>query len=320
MYRMAVSSPRVCHDAQMRAVRTFVLAGVLCGALVAATPAAAATTCTYDSATKTVTVTLGDPLVILSVEAGAITFVGAHPAVPERLRMPRVSAGGGGAPQPCGGATTTNTDTILITGGAPRGTIVIADQTNGSFAPGATAEGTGVSEIEFTVDPAGPAFMIFSGTSAPDLMRLGTAGLNLDGDDDVDATFGAQVGAVGLDGLGGNDDLSALGDAVTGGPTRLPYLAAGGPGTDLLVGASGDDELIGMGGRDRVVGSAGRDRIAGGAGKDRLAGGPGGDLLVGQGGRDRLAGGPKRDLMDGGGGSDRCVGGPGRDEVRACER
>ena len=306
----------------MRSLRAAGLIGVMMALLAVTSPATAATTCTYDGGTKTVTVTMDDALVALQVEGGAIVFVAfsgfRSPGAPE---MRDLAIPSGPSPQPCGGATTANTDTINVTGGAPEGSVFIVDQTTGGpFAPGATAEATGVSEIEFTVDPATPTFAAFIGTSAPDVMRVGTLGVNLNNDDDVDVTLGAQVVVVALDGVGGNDQLSALGDAVTGGPSSLSFFGAGGPGTDTLLGAARPDQLAGMGGRDRLIGNAGRDSLAGGGGKDLLAGGPGGDLLQGQGGRDKLKGGPKRDFMDGGGGPDRCVGGPGNDFVDDCER
>ena len=303
----------------MRSLRGIWLAGVMTAVLAVATPAAAATTCTYDGGTKTVTVTMGDQLVALRVEGGAIVFVAISGLRSPASKMPN-AVPSGPSPQPCGGATTANTDTIAVTGGNADGTALIVDQSAGPFAPGATAEGTGVSEIEFTVDPTGPTLAVFIGTSASEVMRVGTSGVNLNADDDVDATVGAQVVAIALDGAGGNDQLLALGDAVTGGPSTLPFLAAGGPGRDILIGSGQGDELAGMGGRDRLVGNAGRDGLIGGGGRDLLAGGPGGDLLQGQGGPDKLKGGPKRDFMDGGGGSDRCVGGPGNDVVDDCER
>ena len=48
----------------------------------------------------------------------------------------------------CGGATVNNVDTVEVTGAAGNESLTI-DQSVGPFAPGLTAEGTGVSEIEF---------------------------------------------------------------------------------------------------------------------------------------------------------------------------
>ena len=51
----------------------------------------------------------------------------------------------------CGAGTTANTDTIVVTGNTGAETLTV-DLSGGSFAPGLAVEGTGLSEIEFTVD------------------------------------------------------------------------------------------------------------------------------------------------------------------------
>src|SRR5262249_52277246 len=53
---------------------------------------------------------------------------------------------------PCGAATVNNTDTIEVKPANNGVQSVFVDESGGPFAPGKTAEASGVSEIEFTVD------------------------------------------------------------------------------------------------------------------------------------------------------------------------
>jgi hypothetical protein len=96
-----------------------------CVALIGLVPSAAnAATCTFDSSTATVSVSVGTETTTLSVSAGNVMDDGSQ----------------------CGTATVTNTDTIDVS--ATAGTLVI-DLTGGPFAPGQKAEASGQSEIEF---------------------------------------------------------------------------------------------------------------------------------------------------------------------------
>jgi Ca2+-binding RTX toxin-like protein len=191
----------------------------------------------------------------------------------------------------------------------------------GPFAPGATPEAEGESEIEveFSAFIALPTVV---GTAAAETFEWGPGGahpgLNLnpnsDADRDVDVTLKGKYPALIADGAGGNDRIipargARMPDgAFAEGGRGDDYLAApaegsildGGPGDDELIGARSRDDLYGGRGRDRLVGAGGRDRLEGGGGRDLLLGGPGGDNLYA---RDR-----RRDVV-------RC--GPGRDHVRA---
>ena len=279
----------------------------LVGSLATASMAEQAT-CTYDDPSKTVTLTPpSGPLVFvqLSAEGGVISY---HEA--------NFETGEFGPAQPCGAATTSNTDLIRTQGGAGSAVLLSVDQTLGAFEPGFTAEPTGTSEIEFDFQPLGGVFV--GGTNTPTVVRLGTAGANINGDDDADLTFPAAA-FFGFVGGSGADDIAATGGFGTGDPATISLTVSGGEGDDLLVAGKGSVELHGFGGNDIVVGGPKADELDGDAGNDRLSGGAGADTLRGLAGNDLLKGGPKNDSLNGGGGRDRCVGGPGEDKTKKCE-
>ena len=268
-------------------------------------------TCTYDDPSKTVTITApntAEPtIVVLTAEGGVISF--------QEIDFETFEFG---PKQPCGAATVTNTDLVRVQGGGAGGVLFIADETLGPFAPGFTAEPTGVSEIEFEFQPAGG--MLFGGSPTPRLVRLGTSGANVNGDDDVDVTLLGSPTSFGYFGGAGADDIAATGEFGTGAPATIGFAAAGGDGADRLVAGTGTAQLNGLGGNDLVIGGPARDFVSGDAGNDRVSGLGGSDDVHGGGGKDRLLGGPSKDFLDGGAGRDRCVGGPGRDFLRKCER
>lgn len=276
------------------------------------TPASSAgeqATCTYDEPSKTVTLTTPSGLFVaaqLSAEGGVISF-----------QEGSFETGGFGPAQPCGTATTSNTDLIRIQGAAGSLVLLAVDQALGAFAPGFTAEPTGVSEIEFEFLPNG--FFLIGRTAAPTLARLGTADANVNGDDDVDVTFAGTGTAVGFIGGAGADDLAATGGFGTGDPATVDFIAVGAEGDDLLVAGRGRAELDGDEGNDILVGGSSADVMNGGVGNDRLTGGAGADGLRGEAGKDVLNGGAKNDFLNGGSGRDRCVGGPGQDKIKKCE-
>lgn len=288
----------------------FLAATALLGAV--ATPALSAeeqTTCTYDDPSKTVTLstpTAGFIVVQMSAEGGAISF--------QEISF---ATGEAGPSQPCGTATTSNTDLIRIQEATGSLVFLAIDQTLGAFAPGFTVEPTGASEIEFEFLPAGG--VLFGGTAAPTLARLGTAGANINGDDDVDVTMSGSLSFFGFFGGAGVDDIGATGGFGTGEPATIDFLASGGEGSDRIVGGPGTAELHGDGGNDIVIGGSGADTMTGDAGNDRLTGGAGADDLEGGAGKDVLSGGPKNDSLNGGAGRDKCIGGPGKDEIKKCE-
>ena len=127
--------------------------------------------CSYDATAKKLTATIAaGTSTTLVVVGGAIHF--------------------GSTPTACGTATVNNTDTIVIT--APPGSTegLTIDQTGGAFAPGATAESTGVSEIEVqtSLGDASDTILVL-GTSGNDTLVIGTTGIGLTGDSDADATY-----------------------------------------------------------------------------------------------------------------------------------
>jgi Ca2+-binding RTX toxin-like protein len=263
------------------------------------------TTCTYDEPSKTVTVSPADAaFVVLSVESGAITFVGEQ-------RMSRTSAG-----EPCGAATTTNTDVIKFLDGLG-GFFGILEETTGTFAPGATVEVSGVSEIEIEFHADG--FLVMGGSTEQRVARLGTLGANVNGDDDVDVTFLTDAGFVFVGGPA-DDDIAGTGGLGTGDPSTRFFVAVGADGADLLVAGPGNAALEGGAGQDLLVGGPAADSLSGGTDNDRLIGGGADDELAGDKGNDDLRGGPGPDEMNGGRGRDRCVGGPGKDKLENCER
>jgi Ca2+-binding RTX toxin-like protein len=298
--------------------RLLSLAGLL-GLLGTAPPVIAADACSFDAATATVTASVSGftPETSLrntmSVSGDAILFEGDR----------------------CGEATTTNTNTILVTGSG-RDDVFVVDLRGGPFAPGATPDPDGSSEIEFQVDlGAGPDLLRIFGARGPDRIVVGSSGVDLDDDAAANITM-TRMAALVL-GLGGDDVLSGRGGADTGGEHELFLGLFGGGGRDRLIGGSRGDTLVGGGGADALVGRGGADILVGRAGRDVLKGGGGGDLLIGGRGRDRMSGGPghdqlrgvagndllragpRHDEMHGGAGVDRCQGGSGDSKV-SCER
>jgi Ca2+-binding RTX toxin-like protein len=264
-------------------------------------------TCTYDEPSKTVTVAApGEKVffVVLAVEAGAITFVG------EQGTFRTATS------EPCGAATTTNTDLIRFQEGSLGGYFAILDEAAGSFAPGATAEASGVSEIE--VEFRAEGFLVMGGAPEQRVARLGTLGANVNGDDDVDVTFLTDSDFAFVGGPG-NDDIAGTGGFGTGDPSTRFFFASGADGADLLVAGPGSVVFSGGAGLDVLLGGLAGDHLSGGSDSDRLLGGGGADDLVGEKGNDDLRGGPGPDDMNGGRGRDDCVGGPGKDTVKKCE-
>ena len=193
----------------------------------------------------------------------------------------------------------------------------------GPFAPGATPEPEGESEIEVEfsgriVDPG------VTGTPAADEFQWGPAGahpgLNLNpnsaNDSDVDVTLKGKYSFMVAAGAGGDDKIVPAPGFV--GRSDGLY-SDGGKGDDLLIapptgggvldGGPGDDRITGGRLRDYLIGEAGDDRLSGGGGDDLIEGGRGSDLIFGGPGPDYIKTGhdSRRDVV-------RC--GPGRDRLR----
>jgi Ca2+-binding RTX toxin-like protein len=294
----------------------------------------------------TVTGTEGRDVVHLSVADGNILLNGAAIA---------------------GNPTVTTTDTITIaTGdniehnddGGISGTgspdYVNLDWSGGAFAPGYSAEPTGLSEIEITMDPGRfrPYLFILwedllhlRGGAADDQIDIGRARgaerINLNGDNDVDfsvldysdvpsAVNGTRIkvfaGA-------GDDRVNAAGGPVVGaaytgynllGTPDTGLEIEGSTGNDVLIGGAKDTRIDGGPGDDQVIGGPSWDALFGEDGNDYLSGGPGSDLLVGDpqfpaprsvGGDDILIGGDDPDSLFGHAGNDWLLGGGGDDEL-----
>lgn len=212
----------------------------------------------------------------------------------------------------CGAATVNNTDTIFVAGGFGHRSLTI-DLSGGQFAPGATSESTGTSEIEI-ISALGPDpsldSVIIAGGAGADNIRVGTNGVNLNGDDDADLFFSTpsqNLALFSVLGGGGDDNISAAGDLGTGSAWPAAIRLDGGAGNDTVTGGTGPGMLIGGDGNDTVNGGSGDETIDGGAGNDTLSGGAGNDTLSGGDGDDTFNEGSAAngaDVFSGGAGSD----------------
>jgi Ca2+-binding RTX toxin-like protein len=223
-----------------------------------------ASTCSFDPASATVRVT---------VDGQATTLSRTGPGI---IRLNGVA---------CGTATTTNTNRMIVTGGA----LVDSVTLTGVFAPGLTPEADGVSEIEVQLINI-QNFTWALGSDDDTVAFIGSGRLDYGGDGDADVT-GAVVRTI--RGGAGNDllDFSALGTSFT------------------LDGDTGDDHLIGGNGNNTLIGNEGMDILEGGAGNDSLDGGPGDDTELGGSGNDTFRQGTVAN------GADTISGGPGRDRI-----
>jgi Ca2+-binding RTX toxin-like protein len=150
--------------------------------------------------------------------------------------------------QPCGGATTSTADSIAIA--ALSGDEVEITLADGPFAPGATVEADGSSEIEFEIT-GGPVYLTITGSSGADRLSAGfgaadTDTFNLNADetvDDADVVVHRDVLlAASLD-LGGGADSVRAGDPGTGDDLAFidPLEVEGGAGADLIEPGIGSD-------------------------------------------------------------------------------
>ena len=282
------------------------------GALLAATlvlPAVAeAATCASGGGTMTVALNAAETATV-STSAGALTLNNI----------------------PCaGGATVSNTNTVTINGNTGNETAVI-DLSNGPLGPGLTPEGSGVSEIEINaaLQLGSGDRVTVNGSSSADQLVIGTAGVNLNGDDDADITP-SGVENYTASGADGDDLVSAAGDQGTGSALTLPSSLQGDQGDDALVSGLETDTIGGGTDVDTLsftaatggvtvslavttaqsTGGAGTDTITGVENAngttfdDALTGDGSANLLSGSDGADRLTGGLGDDTLSGGNGSD----------------
>jgi Ca2+-binding RTX toxin-like protein len=259
-------------------IRLIVLAGTILSALAAFPAVAAAESCTYNADTKAVTASIDpDGDAALVVVGGALHF--------------------GASPAACGIATTTNTDSISITGGTGTIESLTLDESGGAFGPGAATE-TNFPEIEMTValGDAGDELLVI-GTSGNDSMAMGASGFSFNGDGDVDVTFSPLPAHVEVRGEGGVNFLTGRGGWGAGLAYAGDVTLLGGDLGDELNGGNGHDQLTGGAGADVLNGSAGDDRLEGNGANDKLSGGEGKDFMVGGAGSDTFTGGFGNDLL-----------------------
>jgi len=280
-------------------MRLWGLMAIVCGAVVVAfglsemSGDSTAISCSYEGApARVLTITVGDSV-------GEIRRRGTQIAV----------RGQGEGPARCSGDTPTvrNTDTIRIV--IAEVSFVDLDLGGGAFAPGATSEPEGASEIEIELSIDLGTAEVY-GTSGDDEWHWGAGGanpaLNLNpreaGDRDVDVSIIGREDAYGsLIANGGDGDdtiigarnarvrgqLIAFGDAgddllstpVISGEREFGAELHGGPGDDTIAGGGHEDELSGDAGNDRIDGRAGADTITAGRGRDRISGGAGPDTI-----------------------------------------
>ena len=156
-------------------------------------------------------------------------------------------------PTGCSGGVPTvlNTDSITfrLRGGFPDAYVMLA---GGPFAPGATPEVEGASEIEIEI--RGPGYISVYGTAGPDAFRWGPGsryfgGLNLNpgesDDQDVDVTTTDEIAPLIAKGLAGDDTITTSPTVVA--PAHID--ASGGPGNDRL--SAGPERRGPPGGRRR---------------------------------------------------------------------
>ena len=241
----------------------------------------------------------------------------------------------------CSGGTPTvrNTDTMRIV--LADLSFVDLDLRGGAFAPGATPEAEGASEIEIELSLDLGTVDVY-GTAGGDEWHWGPGGanpaLNLNprdaGDRDVDVrivgsedTYGSLIasGGDGDDTIIGAPSARIRGQFIAFGDAgddllSTPFIAGerefgaelhGGPGDDTISGGGHDDELPGDAGNDRIDGRAGADTITAGRGRDRISGGAGGDMISA---RDAVS-----EAVACGSGRDRATV-DGSDELRDCEQ
>ena len=169
----------------------------------------------------------------------------------------------------CGGATVNNIDSVTVTGTDGSETLIL-DLSGGTFAPGATAESTGLSEIEFDVDLGdGTDELSILGSSGVDKITFGSTAVKLNGDADQDMSR-SSIEILGANGNVGADVLSGAGGGTTGTALQTTVSLNGGFGNDRLTGGAANDILTGSDGNDTLKGAGGADALDGGARLDTV--------------------------------------------------
>ncbi|HXV33363.1 MAG TPA: calcium-binding protein, partial [Gaiellaceae bacterium] len=255
--------------------------------------------CVYDAPSGTVNAAIpANGSATVAVVAGAIHF--------------------GETPTACGAATTANTDTITVVGQPGSVEHLTVDQTGGPLAPGATAETSGLSEVEVAANLGDATDEVtVVGTSGDDTLSAGTNGVSVNTDSDVDVTFGVSPSHLELVGGGGVNVLTGRGGSGSGTVFAGRVTLRAGDLGDRLDGGNLNDLLVGGAGPDILDAGTGDDELRGGPGADVLRGSDGNDLLVGDAGADELNGSFGNDTIEAGdGAADLLIhGGPGTDSA-----
>jgi RTX calcium-binding nonapeptide repeat (4 copies) len=172
---------------------------------------------------------------------------------------------------------------------------------------------TGAGRNVIDVTPDGLAFRVYDSF---DTVEAGEGCVSLSPNE---AVCGGMVMVIRVDG-GDGDDLLGLWDV------KVPVIARGGDGNDLIETGDAADEIHSGSGRDAVEGGKGNDTLMGGADGDRVEGGPGrdgldgeagDDVVLGGDGDDDASGGNANDLVNGGAGDDQLAGGAGTNAIVA---
>jgi hypothetical protein len=198
------------------------LGALLAAALLLAPAVAEAATCSYNSLTTTMTVTLN---------ANETATVSTSPTSPTVLTLNGVS---------CTGATVSGTNTVTINGTNTGNETAIVDLSNGPLGPGQPAE----AEIKFNAVLMGGLAdrLTVTGSTAADDLVIGALGVNFNGDDDADITP-SGVENFTASGADGDDVVSAAGGAGTGSALTLPSSLQGDQGNDVLESGQANDTI-----------------------------------------------------------------------------
>lgn len=240
-------------------------------------------------------------------------------------------------------------------GVTPGGTCTPGGQLNTAICPAA-----GIASVRVTAGGGGDIVTLLPGWPAGIEADIdgGSGNDSLYGGAGADSITGGSGRDV-LDGRAGADDLrggSDSGDAVYYGDRTTPLIVTvgsgndndgneldqtandrdtvhtdveaviGGSANDILIGdrtnetffgGLGDDSIQGGGGNDLLQGFLGNDFLSGDSGNDTVRGAAGADRLLGGDDSDRLAGGPDNDLLRGGPGVDAMKGKGGIDVIQA---
>ena len=240
---------------------------------------AAVESCSYDPVTKRITaeITSGSQATLKVKSSGELWF--------------------GLTPAACGGATTTNTDLIVVNSTAGTTEKLTVDMVEGFIGPGFSSE-SNLPEIEFQVNTgdAADSFAVI-GTNNGDRMAAGASGFGFNSDGDLDVVFTPLVSSMTIVGGSGVNFLTARGGWGAGlayqGSTTITGGNAGdelngGQGPDAITAGTGNDVVNGYGGNDTLMGAAGNDRLSGGDGNDTITGGAGADDLIAGAGDDTM--------------------------------